>query len=367
MTSPFTIAYFVSYHGFGHACRAAAVMAALERLVPEVRFELFTDCPAWLFKDTLANDFGHFQVKTDVGIVQRSPLEGDWRATGRELSAWLPFHPDQIDRLVSHLRDTQCRLVVCDISAMGIAAAKGAGLPCALVENFTWDYLYEPFINDVPDLEMPTYLLRNIYSQVDLHIQTEPICRPVPGSIKIGPISRQPKTDAHIIRRQLNIPTDAGMVLVSMGGVQDSFAFLDKLPHDLGLYLVIPGIDHTVSLSDKVILLPAHSSFFHPDLIRAADVIVAKAGYSTIAEAYHAGLPFGYIIRPDSPESPALERFLETHLPSRKITPEQYIRAEWIDMLPQLFEMERNQAQKENGADTVARLLRDTFQVSSNR
>lgn len=357
MTQPPAIAFFISNHGFGHACRAAAVMAAIERRAPQTRFELFTTCPKWLFEDTLANGFGYYEVQSDVGIVQRSALEEDWWATSRELSAWLPFHPDTIDRLAAHLQQTQCRLVVCDISAMGIAAAKAAGLPSVLIENFTWDYLYAPFFDQVPDLEIPTYCLKNIYSQVDLHIQTQPLCKHAADAIQVGPISRRPRTPATRIREQLNIPPEAKMVLVSMGGVPDRFDFLERLPAWIDAYLVIPGTQHISCDHEKVILLPAHSNYFHPDLIQAADLIVAKAGYSTIAEAYQAGLPFAYVARPQSPESPALEHFLDSRLASVRITPEQYNRGQWITMLPDLLKLSRNTSPAENGADKVARLL----------
>jgi len=333
----------------------------MERIAPNVRFELFTTCPKWLFEDTLTNGFGYHEVQSDVGVVQRSALEEDWPATSRALSAWLPFHPDTIGRLAAELRQASCRLVVCDISAMGIAVAKAAGVPSVLIENFTWDYLYAPFFDQVPDLEIPAYLLKNIYSHVDLHIQTQPFCEHASDAVQVGPISRHPRTPVGQIREQLKIPSEAKMVLVSMGGVPDHFAFLDYLPEQIDAYLVIPGTGHVACNHEKVILLPAHSHYFHPDLIQAADLIVAKAGYSTIAEAYQAGLPFAFVARPQSPESPALEHFLGNHLASVRITPEQYNRGQWIATLSKLLKLPRKAPPVENGADTVAHLLLGTY------
>ena len=48
------IAVFISPHGYGHASRAAAVMAALADLDAAVEFEIFTTVPPWFFRDSLS-------------------------------------------------------------------------------------------------------------------------------------------------------------------------------------------------------------------------------------------------------------------------------------------------------------------------
>lgn len=361
MTRLPSIAYFITHHGFGHATRAAAVMAALERILPQVRFELFTTCPSRLFSDSIQNDFGYVEVRTDVGVVQRSPLEEDYEATQRKLARWMPFAPERMETIKAHLVQSNCRLAICDISALGIAAAKATGLPSVLIENFTWDFLYEPFYQQVPALQGFARQLSAIYAQADLRIQTEPLCRPVEGSVHIAPISRRPRTDPKEIRAQLKVPPEAKMVVVSMGGVPDRFQFLHHLPATIDPYIVVPSANGMSSPHPKVILLPTHSQFFHPDLLQAADLLIGKAGYSTIAEAYHTGVPFGYIARPQSPESPALERFIQSHLSAHPITTQAYIEGRWLDRLPELLQMPRSRPAQENGADTVARLLCEKF------
>ncbi|MDA8137723.1 MAG: glycosyltransferase [Desulfobacteraceae bacterium] len=356
-----TIAYFISYHGFGHATRAAAVMAAFKRLLPQVRFELFTNCPRPLFESAIGDDFGYFDLQADVGVVQRSPLEEDFEATGRKLSAWIPFDPRLIERAAQHLQRQGCQLVICEISPLGIAAARGAGVPSVLIENFTWDFIYEPYLEQVPGLEMYSYYLKNIFSQADLHIQTEPVCRPAESAIQVAPISRMPRTAPEETRTRLKVPLDAKMVVVSMGGVPDQFRFLGRLPAAIEPYIVIPSADHLYCGHERIILLPTHSEFFHPDLLLAADLLIGKAGYSTIAEVYHTGVPFGYVPRPQSPETPALERFIKDHLSAQAISAQEYTEGRWFAMLPDLLKMPRGRPTQKNGADAVARLLGERF------
>ncbi|MBC2715495.1 MAG: hypothetical protein HF978_09310 [Desulfobacteraceae bacterium] len=57
MNPKLSIAYFVTFHGFGHAARASAVMNAIYARWPFVHFEIFTQTPEWFFKDSLLMSF----------------------------------------------------------------------------------------------------------------------------------------------------------------------------------------------------------------------------------------------------------------------------------------------------------------------
>jgi hypothetical protein len=355
------IAYFISYHGFGHASRAAAVMAALARRRPGVRLELFTDCPAWIFSDSLTVPFGYHPLRADIGMMQRSPLEEDPAATLSALDAWLPFDAARIDGLGRSLCRLNVRLVLCDISALGLAAARQADLPGVLIENFTWDFIYAGYFSAAPGLRAHADFFHRAYARADLRIQTDPLCRAVPGAPRVPPIARTPRTEPAEIRRRLKVPAGAPLVLLSMGGIPDQFRFLSRLPKRIDPYIVIPGADHRTSPHPRVILLPTHSAYFHPDLLQAADLLIGKAGYSTLAEAYLTGTPFGYLPRPQSPESPALERFLQEHLSCRAIAAEEYNDGRWLSRLPDLLGLPRGRPPAENGADAAVRLLVDKY------
>ncbi|RJQ68957.1 MAG: hypothetical protein C4519_22355 [Desulfobacteraceae bacterium] len=361
MKTSLSIACFITYHGFGHAARSAAVMAALERILPHVRFELFTECPPWIFKDTLRSDFGYHEVRVDVGMVQLSPFETDLQATCRALEAWIPFETSRVEHLVGQLDKLDCRLVLCDISPLGLAVAKRSGKPGVLIENFTWDWIYTACLGQAPALEKYIPYFGRIYQEADLHVQAEPLCGRIDRAVVVPPVGRQPRLERTQIKARLNIPADAKMVLVSMGGVPDRFQFLRQLPTRIDPYIVIPGATEMSVSHPKIIALPPHCSFYHPDLLQAADLLIGKAGYSTIAEAYHTGIPFGYVARAESPESPALVHFIETHLSAQRISEKDYHTGRWLKMLPDLMQLQRSAPAEENGADVIARLLCKTY------
>lgn len=70
------ITYFVTPHGFGHAARAAAVMVALQEIDPAIQFDIFTQVPRWFFQDSLVRNEHYYDVRTDVGVVQATSLQG---------------------------------------------------------------------------------------------------------------------------------------------------------------------------------------------------------------------------------------------------------------------------------------------------
>jgi UDP:flavonoid glycosyltransferase YjiC (YdhE family) len=349
-----SIAYFITPHGFGHASRAAAVMAALKARLSAIRFELFTTAPRRIFEDTLGPSFAYHPLAVDIGMVQLSPLQADLKATIKALDRLLPFKTSLIDRLASLLQTTGCRLVVCDIAALGIAAAQQAGLPSVLVENFTWDWIYQGYADQEPGLQRHVDYLRDLYGRADLRLQTKPICLALPGKPQLNPICRRPRSQPDAVRRRLGVPPRTKMVLVSMGGVPDEFAFLRQLPPTPGIVLVIPGAPALSQVGENIIPLPAHSRFYQPDLMHAADALIGKAGYSTVAEACQAGIPFGYVNRTDSPESPVLEAFISANLPCCPISAQDYVSGQWIEVLPRLLAMPRYSHHPADGAQAAA-------------
>ena len=72
-----SLAYFVSAHGFGHATRACAVMAAIRARRPDLTIHVFTQAPEWLFAESVPGGVSYHSAATDVGVVQHSALS-EW-------------------------------------------------------------------------------------------------------------------------------------------------------------------------------------------------------------------------------------------------------------------------------------------------
>ena len=360
-------AYFVSSHGYGHAARSTAVMAAIYDQQPDVHFEIFTQAPAWFFTNSLNGPFRYHSLLTDIGMVQKTTLTEDISATRQRLQEFVPFDPVQVEKLAEQVTQLDCRLVLCDIAPLGIAVARAAGIPAVLIENFTWDWIYQGYVADEPGLAEPITYLQQMFGLADYHIQTEPLCQPsARADLTTGPISRKIKTPAAQIRQQLGLPAEATVVMLTMGGISWRYTFLEQLKSHPQLHFVIPQAQVQLERQDNLILLPPQSDFYHPDLINAADAVIGKVGYSTLAEVYQAGIPFGYVARSKFRESPALTGYIESHMQGLPISETQFQDGAWLARLPDLLALPRFNRNGTNGADQVADFIFKHVPIISN-
>jgi hypothetical protein len=355
--TPRRMAYFISSHGFGHAARAAAVMAALHALDPTIHFDIFTQVPAWFFQDSLHGAFRHADLCTDIGLVQKSPLHEDLAATVQRLEAFLPFDPALVRCLAAQLHSNACALVLCDIAALGITVAQAAGIPAVLVENFTWDWIYQGYLADEPRLAQFIAYLRGVFTTADYHIQTEPACCPGSCDLVARPVSRPGRMPRQQTRQQLGIPAQARAVLLTMGGIPDQYTFLHQLAQHAQTYFVVPGASTAMQTHANTVLLPFRSAFLHSDLVRACDAVVGKVGYSTLAEVYYAGVPFGYIARQRFRESPVFATYIATHMSGFALSEADFYTGAWLARLPELLALPQQQRLHVTGAEQIAHFV----------
>jgi len=360
-------AFFVTPHGFGHAARTAAVIEALHARLPLAEFALFTTIPQWFFDNSLTAPFVYYNVRVDIGLVQKTPLIADHARTLDELERFLPFDPALIDRLADQLAGMSCAMVVCDIAPLGIVAAMQAGIPSVLVENFTWDWVYAGLADFAKGGGHIIDYLALVYAQADYRIQTEPLCKKVSADQVVGPVSRTPRRSAGEIRGQLAVAEDVRMVLFTMGGVAQDYRFLDLDAVPGNVHLVISGGSDRVRTESRATWLPMDSDYYHPDLMHASDAVVAKVGYSTLAEAFNSGIPFGYIQRPGFQESEILAGFIDAHMHGIRVPVDAFYNGNWIRQLDRLFALPRIIRNHPNGAEQIAVFIADKIPLQRQK
>lgn len=348
------IAAFVSGHGFGHAARSSAVLVELSGS-HGCRVELFTTAPRWFFQESLSGFFRYHREVVDVGFRQRSALRIDVEATVEALRDFVPFEPTEVERLARAVRSAGCRAVLCDISPLGVAVAEAAELPSVVMENFTWGWLYEPLRDDAPELGDIGAELDAWIDRATVHLQARPVCRPRPGLETVDPVSREVRTGRARTRARLGVAEDEPLTVITMGGYGEHLPFLDRLAALGGQRFLITGAPATGERGN-LLLFDNDTPLFMPDLLRAADAVVAKLGYGTVSEVWREGIPFAWVIRPDFREMDALERFAEAELSGFGMTAAAFAEGDWIERLDELRAMPRRR-RAPGGAVRVAEVL----------
>ncbi len=344
----------ITLHGFGHAARACAVMEALSALCP-VCFEIVTTVPKWFFAQSLSASYTLHPISCDVGLVQKNALEEDLGQTLKSLESFYPLDQNLIDRVAVTFRD--CELVICDIAPLGLAAAQRAGVTSVLIENFTWDWIYQSYSIDYPAFISHIHSLQRLYQQADYYIQAAPVCNPIDGALQVPPIARKRREKRALLRQQLQVRETDTLVLVTMGGIAGTQLPLAQMA-EMEQCFVLPGAARKMmEIRGNFRLLPQDSSFYHPDLVAACDAVIGKVGYSTLAEVYQAGIPYGYIGRPSFRESASLAAFIDREMVSLEISWEQFQGEHWLDRVPELCRLPSQRISRPNGADSAAVLL----------
>jgi len=352
--SPQRVAWFVSPHGFGHAARSAAVIGALAERVPALAPTLLTTVPRWFFAESIAAEFDYGELDCDVGFVQQSAVEEDLEATVARLEALWDGSGGVRDRVPELLRELGATAVVADVAPLGLVAARAAGLPSVLIENFTWDWIYAGVVDRQPRLEPWVARMRAAFLLADLRLQAEPVCAPAASAIALPPIARRPRTARAEVRARLGIAPGRPMVLVSMGGIETAHGEIDRWRRLAGVDFVVPGGAGREERRDNLVLLPHHTPIFHPDLVAAADVVAGKLGYSTVAETVAAGGRYAFVPRPGFRESAVLADYVRSRLPAIELDAGDFDSGRWVERLPDLLARPRAAPAAADGAGVAA-------------
>jgi len=214
-----TIVFYISGHGFGHASREIEIINALLARRHDLHIVVRTLAAPWLFERTVnasAPRFTLHRLETDTGMVQIDSLHLDPAESVARARAFMRGFDRRVIDESRFLDEMHADLVVCDIPALGIAAAKSIGIPAVGISNFTWDWIYAayPGADDVADR------IGDEYAKSDLALRL-PMAggfATFPSVIDVPFVARRATRSVDETRRTLGLPLDERLVLVSFGG-----------------------------------------------------------------------------------------------------------------------------------------------------
>ncbi len=332
---------YTSSHGFGHSVRCAILCRALLALVPDLRIVVRTAAPAWIFPPGV-------EVETaviDVGVVQPNSLEIDARATLERYAAHVEREDAIVEAEAARMRELGVRAVVADVPSAAFIIAKRAGVPGTGLANFSWDWIYEPFVEGFPEYGWLLDRLRGQYGEASLLLRLpfHDGLTAFPTVEDVPLIARRASTGRDETRRRLGLPLDLPLILFSFGGHAGSGPDEARLARlgEYGFVATAPGeapppdplsiATERGSLTDKdsadrpgehetatavrrgenLFLVPTLNDGY-VDLLAACDVVITKPGYGIVADLIANRVPSLYVSRGGFREEPVLVRALES-------------------------------------------------------
>ena len=338
------ILFYISGHGFGHACRVIEVIKALHKLEPTIYPIIKTSAPLWLFQMNLKSPYQYFCQDNDIGVVQPNGLHLDKRATLAKWKTFLEQKEGLVSEEISLIKRENISLVAGDIPPLAFDIAYQAAIPGLALGNFSWDWILKPYVQEYPEYRSVISILEGAYSKAHTLLRL-----PFHGDmscfkriVDIPLIARRSLADPHKIKQRLGIlsDNDPKVVLVSFGGL--GFKEIDFHPlKRLDRYIFIvtgPGIQP----QENVITLPPEllrtEDILYEDLVNAADLVVTKPGYGIVSECIANHTPLLYTSRGDFAEYPVLVQEMGKFIPSLFIPQEDLKSGNWKPYLEQLLQ-----------------------------
>ncbi|MDX2231621.1 MAG: glycosyl transferase [Leptolyngbyaceae cyanobacterium bins.349] len=351
----------ITNHGFGHATRAASVVAEIQRQCPDVLLILVTTAPRWLLEGYIAGDFIVRPRAFDIGVVQRDSLQMDRAATLEKLQDLRRRQREIIASEVSFIQQNRVSLVLADIPPMASLIARAAGVPGYMMSNFGWDFIYRAWGGEF--VEMADWIA-DCFAQCD-RLFRMPLHEPMsafPQITDVGFTGGTPRYSAAQLRQNLPVqaPKDK-TVLLTFGGLgleQIPYQNLARFPdwQFLSFDRNAPDLPNLLKLS--------HPQYRPVDVMPICKCVVSKPGYSTFSEACRLNLPIVSITRDDFAEAAVLLRATQDYVPHRILQPSEFFEGNW-DFLQEPFQLPRRpDAPRSDGNVEIAEAVLKTLQTA---
>jgi len=325
--------FALTSHGLGHLTRSLALARELRERVPDLALDIATTVPEERVAVDLAPPFGYRPVAYEPGTPQRNAFELDLPALREAYARLAAEHDARLEEELSWLRHSGCCAVVSDIPALPVRAAARLGLPAIGVANFTWDWILEPLLAGT-DAAPALDLLREDYACGDLHLLLPfgPASSPFPECEPAPLIHRRATLAPEAVRAGLGLPArdERKLVLVCPGGWDpDGWGAIDVSGCE-GMRFVTVG-DLPVRAEAPLLALP-HAlapGLRFPDLVAAADLVLAKPGYGIASECAAHRTALVSIERPLFREAPLLVSAFARLGPGAQMTLADFFAGRW--------------------------------------
>lgn len=109
---------------------------------------MVTTAPRWLLESYIEGDFIHRPRAFDLGVIQADSLMMDKAATLEKLLEIKKHQNSIIASEVNFIRQNRVNLILADIPFLASKIAVAANVPCWMVGNFGWDFIYQDWGKD---------------------------------------------------------------------------------------------------------------------------------------------------------------------------------------------------------------------------
>jgi L-arabinokinase len=357
------IVYYISAHGYGHGVRSCDIVRAWNRLFPDVPVFLSTDLPASFLQNRLSSDIDMIRPgRFDVGMVQLDSVRVDVAATLQEVAALYAVRDRKVADECTFLCTQDAAVVVADIPAMPIEAARKAGLPSIAIGNFAWDWIYSAFAETDARWKPIVSAFAEGYRQADLLLRL-----PFAGDMSTFPrtedlplVASPGRERREEISSLTGCSRDKKWALLSFTTLDwddEALARAEKL-EDYELITVLP-----LEWDRRNIYAVDRTQVLFSDVLASVDVVVTKPGFGIMSECIVNRKPMIYVGRTDFIEYPVLLKGVEQYIRNYYLPAEQLYAGDLGEALERIWQQPDPPASiGSGGAEIAARRIMDFYE-----
>lgn len=298
----------ISFHGYGHLAQSGPVINALRREIPELRVTLQCAAPRAVINNFVAGAYELLPAPVDIGMVNVDALRIDVEGSA---AAYRAFHNDWAQRVsgaAAQLKQLRPSVVLGDIPYLPLCAAQVADIPAVALCSLNWADIYAHYLGQQPEATRLLEQMRSGYQSARAVLLTEPSMpmSDLRNTRRVGPVARVGVVRRTELRHALQLPRDARLVLVALGGITTEIDVTHWPQIDGAYWLVQSGwkMDHPAARAWDGL------GWNFIDVLRSSDLLITKPGYGSFAEAACNGVPVLYVPRGDWPEEQYLVDWL---------------------------------------------------------
>jgi hypothetical protein len=350
----------ITNHGFGHATRTASVVAAIQKICPDILVIIVTTAPRWLLESYIKGDFIHRPRAYDLGVLQPDSLTMDKEATLDKLLEIKKNQNSIIAGEVNFIKQNRVNLILADIPFLATKIAASANIPCWMMSNFGWDFIYRDWGGKF--IEIADWI-GDCYSQCDM-LYRLPFHEPMsafPSITDIGLTGGSPLFDIEELKSTWGITAVKDKtILLTFGGLG-----LQKIPyHNLELFPDWQFIIFDKSAPDLQNIVKINDQKYRPvDFMPLCGRVVSKPGYGTFAETVRVGVPLVTVTRDEFAEAAFLIKGISNCLPHQILKPEEFFTSNWDFLHQQPQPPKGDKPIDKNGKETIAKAVMDFFHL----
>ena len=349
----------ITNHGFGHAVRMASVAGQIQKLNPDILLVLVTTAPRWLLECYIEGDFIHRWKSFDVGVIQSDSLNMDLPATLKTMEDYRRREPEIVAAEVEYINLNQVGLILADIPAMTVKIAQKAGIPCWMMSNFGWDFIYSAWGDEFNSIAQ---WLSNGYNGCDrlFRLPFAEQMSSFPYQEDVGLTGGIPRYGEDELREKLNITAEKEKtVLLTFGGLG-----LTAIPYNnLKNFPDWQFISFAHNAPDDIPnLLKITDKNLRPvDCMPICGQVVSKPGFSTFAESIRLDVPLISLTRDGFAEAEILLSGLQNYSYHRIVNYQDFFDGNWDFLKQDLIAPLSNDKIDKYGSEFIAQEVVNFF------